>query len=130
MELFAQTRREARVEGLSTRELARRYGVGRPTVRQALLVAEPPPRKPRIRSAPRLEPFKSATDAMLVEGLTAPRKQRHTAGRVFAWLADEYSAVELSYSNGPRLCQDPWGRDRRRGGPSAGRRRDCSRGRR
>lgn len=35
---------------------------------------------------------------MLVEDLTAPRKQRHTARRVFARLADEHGAVELSYS--------------------------------
>ena len=98
MELFAQIRRDARVQDLSIRELARRHGVGRPTVRQALSAAEPPPKKRRVRSAPRLEPFKTAIDAMLVEDLTAPRKQRHTARRVFARLADEHGAVELSYS--------------------------------
>ena len=42
VELFARIRRDARVEELSIRELARRHGVGRPTVRQALLQAEPP----------------------------------------------------------------------------------------
>ncbi len=98
VELFARIRRDARVEGLSIRELARRHGVGRPTVRQALLQAEPPPRKPRVRSAPRLEPFKAAIDAMLVEDTTAPRKQKHTSRRVFARLADEHGASELSYS--------------------------------
>ena len=46
MEVFARIRRDARVESLSTRELARRHGVGRPTVRQALAQAEPPARKP------------------------------------------------------------------------------------
>ena len=35
---------------------------------------------------------------MLTEDLTAPRKQRHTARRVFARLADEHGATELSYS--------------------------------
>ncbi len=40
VEVFAQIRRGARVEGLSIRELARRHGVGRPTVRQALVQAE------------------------------------------------------------------------------------------
>jgi hypothetical protein len=54
VELFARIRRDARVEGLSIRELARRYEVGRPTVRLALS----PPRKPRVRSAPRSEPFR------------------------------------------------------------------------
>ncbi|ROS57745.1 IS21 family transposase [Frigoribacterium sp. PhB24] len=98
VELFARIRRDARVDGLSIRELARRHGVGRPTVRQALAQAEPPSRKPRVRTAPRLDVFKSAIDEMLREDLDAPRKQRHTARRVFARLAEEHGAAELSYS--------------------------------
>ncbi|GAA1437022.1 IS21 family transposase [Microlunatus lacustris] len=98
MELFARIRRDARVEGLSIRELAKRHGVGRATVRQALVQAEPPPRKIPVRVAPRLAPFKAAIDAMLVEDLTAPRKQQHTARRVLARLVDEHGAAELSYS--------------------------------
>ncbi|WP_434056640.1 helix-turn-helix domain-containing protein [Leifsonia sp. McL0608] len=34
LELFAQIRRDARVEGLSMRELARKHGVHRRTVRR------------------------------------------------------------------------------------------------
>lgn len=98
VEVFAQIRRDARVEGLSIRELARRHGVGQPTVRQALLQAEPPPRKPRVRSAPRLDAFKNAIDEMLRLDTEAPRKQKHTARRVFARLADEHGATDLSYS--------------------------------
>lgn len=98
VEVFARIRRDARVEGLSIRELARRHGVGRPTVRLALGQAEPPARKPRVRTAPRLETFKPVIDAMLQQDLEAPRKQRHTARRIFARLADEHGARELSYS--------------------------------
>ena len=101
VELFARIRRDARVEGLSIRELARRYGVGRPTVRQALAQAKPPARKPRVRTAPRLDAFKAVIDEMLRQDLDAPRKQRHTARRIFARLAEEHGATELSYSTVP-----------------------------
>lgn len=89
VELFAAIRRDARVEGFSVRELARRYGVHRRTVRQALEAADPPPRKPRVSLAPRLDPFKAAIDDMLRVDLDVPRKQRHTAPRrILARLAE------------------------------------------
>lgn len=86
------------MEGLSIRALAKRHQVARATVRQALVQAEPPPRKIPVRVASRLAPFKAAIDAMLVQDLTGPRKQQHTARRVLARLVDEHGAVELSYS--------------------------------
>ena len=98
VELFAWIRRDARVEGLSIRELARRYGVGQPTVRQALAQAELPARKSRVRTAPRLDLFKPAIDEMLRQDLDGPRKRKHTARRIFARLAEERDATELSYS--------------------------------
>ncbi|MFD1846980.1 IS21 family transposase [Arthrobacter flavus] len=98
VELFARIRRDARVEGLSVRALAVRHGVHRRTVRQALVSAEPPERKPRRRVSRKLESFKPSIDVMLVEDTTAPRKQRHTARRVLARLIEEHGAGDLSYS--------------------------------
>src|SRR5438552_1418868 len=90
--LFAAIRRDARVEGLSIRALADKYGVHRRTVRQALGSPQPPPRKPVVRVTPVLDTVRDLIDAMLVDDLSAPRKQRHTARRVFERLCDEYGA--------------------------------------
>ena len=98
VDVFAEIRRDARVEGLSVRELARRHGVHRRTVRAAMTSAVPPTRKASVRSSPRLDRFKLAVDAMLIEDLTAFRKQRHTATRILARLAEEPEATDLSYS--------------------------------
>ena len=72
--MFADIRRDAGVEGLSVRELARRHKVHRRTLRAALESAQPPARKSHVRSSPRLEPFTSAIDEMLPPDLRAPRK--------------------------------------------------------
>lgn len=98
VQLFADIHHDARVDGLSIRELARKHGVHRRTVRRALAAAEPPPRKTPVRTAPRLDPYKPAIDQMLLYDLTAPRKQRHTATRILDRLRDEHGATDLSYS--------------------------------
>ena len=98
VELFAAIRRDARVDGLSIRELASKHHVHRRTVRQALASAIPPPRKTPTRTSQRLAPFRTAIDDMLRADLDAPTKQRHTARRVLARLVDEHDVVGLSYS--------------------------------
>jgi transposase len=98
VELFEAIRRDHRRDGLSIRELADKHGVHRRTVRQALESPFPPPRKPRRFVAPKLDPAKPLIDAMLESDLDAPRKQRHTAKRVWERLVDEHGMTGLSYS--------------------------------
>lgn len=92
MELFEHIRRGRREEGLSVRGLARRHRVHRRTVRQALASALPPPRRPAARAAPRLGPHQETIRAWLVADQSAPRKQRHTARRIWQRLVDERGA--------------------------------------
>ncbi len=93
VELFEQIRRDRDREGLSIRELACRHGVHRRTVREALESAVPPARKrPEGRPAPALGAYRELIDSWLEADRTAPRKQRHTAKRVWERLRDEHGA--------------------------------------
>jgi transposase len=93
VEQFERIRRDCRNEGLSIRELARRHRVHRRTVRQALADAVPPARKRPVRTAPVLGPYEDTVRTWLIEDKDAPRKQRHTARRVWQRLVDEEGVV-------------------------------------
>jgi transposase len=96
VELFEQIRRDREFEGLSIHALARRHGVHRRAVRQALVSAVPPARKrPVGRPAPKLGDWRDLIDSWLIADRRAPRKQRHTAKRIFERLRDEHG-VEVS----------------------------------
>jgi transposase len=93
VELFEQIRRDWRAGGSSIRELADRHHVHRRTVRQALASAVPPPRKtypPRPR--PAIGPYEAVIDQWLLADREVPRKQRHTARRVWQRLVAEHGA--------------------------------------
>ena len=91
VDTYFRVRRACLVEGMSVREASRVFGLHRDTVRKMLANATPPgytrkgpPRKPK------LEPFTGVIDAILEADRRAPRKQRHTAKRIFERLRDEY----------------------------------------
>jgi transposase len=101
VELFEQIRKDRRVEGASIRELADRHRVHRRTVRQALESAVPPPRRPYPRRPrPAIDAYAGLIDAWLVADQEVPRKQRHTARRVWQRLVAEHGATcsEVSVS--------------------------------
>ena len=93
VEQFERIRRDRRDEGLSIRELAERHRVHRRTVRAALEDATPPPRQRPVRASPVSGQFEELVRGWLVADADAPRKQRHTARRVWQRLVAEHDAV-------------------------------------
>jgi DNA-binding transcriptional regulator YhcF (GntR family) len=93
VELFERIRRDHREEGLSVRALAVKHRVHRRTVHQALSSPVPPVRKTPEREAPALGPYQEIVGRWLRADLEVPRKQRHTARRVWQRLVDEHGAV-------------------------------------
>jgi transposase len=92
VELFEEIRKAHDREDLGVRALASRFSVHRRVVRLALESPIPPPRKTVVRPSPLLDPWKSTIDGWLAEDEKAPKKQRHTARRVYQRLLEEHGA--------------------------------------
>ena len=89
VELFEQIRREYEFGVGSIKGVARKLGVHRRMVRQALAEARPLERKSSKRKWPVLAPLVPFIDTILEADRQAPRKQRHTAHRIFQRIVAE-----------------------------------------
>ena len=91
VELYARVRRAVLVEGKSRRAVAREFGLARQTVGKMLAYSLPPGyRRQQPVRRPKLGPWQGVIDAILEEDQRRPRKQRHTAKRIFERLRAEH----------------------------------------
>ena len=91
VDVYLRVRRGVMVEGMSIREASRVFGLHRDTVRKMLAYSAPPGyRRQTSPRRPKLEPYTGVIDRILDDDHRVPRKQRHTAQRIFERLRDEY----------------------------------------
>jgi len=91
VEMYARVRRFCIVEGHSSREAADYFGISRWVVRKMLRYSEPPGyRRDQPVHRPVLGPYVGVIDHILDSDRSRPRKQRHTAHRIFERLRDEH----------------------------------------
>jgi len=91
VDLYLKVRHAVRIEGVSERAAARRFGIDPRTVNKMMKFSVPPgymrkkpPRKPK------LDPFIPVIEGILEGDRSRAKKQRHTAKRIFERLRDEH----------------------------------------
>src|SRR5262245_6787081 len=91
MEKWSEIRRRVLVDGLGKRAACREYGIHYKTLKKVLTHPEPPAfRSPERRRPSALGPLLPVVYQILKDDRKAPRKQRHTAVRIFRRLRDEH----------------------------------------
>jgi transposase len=102
VELYGRIRRAVFVEGKSRRAVAKEFGIARETVRKMLRYAVPPGyRREQAVKRPKLGPWLGVIDAILKDDQNQPKKQRHTAKRIFDRLRQEHG-----YTGGYTVVKD------------------------
>jgi len=100
MQQWADIRRRVLVEGVSKRQILRETGMHWRTLEKVLANPQPPGYRTKVpRPRPKLGPFLDRIARILEEDKGCPRKQRHTAKRIFERIRAEgyrggYTAVK------------------------------------
>jgi transposase len=91
VDLYARVRRAVQVDGMSMRNASREFGLSRKTIRKMMGFSVPPGyvrKKPIAR--PKLGPWLGVIDQILEDDKSQPKKQRHTAKRIWDRLKAEH----------------------------------------
>lgn len=96
MELFEEIRREYEFGEGTIQGVARKLRMHRRMVRQAVRNAIPPARRKANRPHWKLKPAMAFIEAILDEDGRAPRKQRHTAHRIWRRIKHEFADLQVS----------------------------------
>lgn len=110
MELYLKVRL-ACSEGMTQRQAAKHFNISRDSVRKMLAYSVPPGyrRRSPVRR-PKLDAFVAIIDGWLDEDMKVPRKQRHTAKRVYDRLREEFA-----FTGGYTIIKDYMRERERRG---------------
>lgn len=106
VELFEEIRREYEFGVGTIQGVARKFGVHRRMVREALAGAVPIEKPPGGRCRPRLEPAVDFIEGILVSDQKAPKKQRHTAHRIYVRLCGERPECQVAESTVRRYVRE------------------------
>jgi transposase len=91
MEVWTEIRRRVLTKELSKRAACKKYDLGWHTLAKILAHDEPPGyRQTKPRGKPKIDAFLPLIHEILVQDRQAPKKQRHTAWRIFERLQKEH----------------------------------------
>ena len=90
MDEYVSVRRMHFEEGLSIREIHRRTGINRRTIKKMITQGSPVPYRRSESRRPVLGEVAPLIDSILEQDRSAPRKQRHSARRIWERLAEEH----------------------------------------
>src|SRR6201990_1646616 len=97
VELYGRARYAVRIEGISRREAARRFGIDPRTVAKMLAFSVPPGyRRSRPAARPKLDPFTGIIDGILAANQGRPSRR------------DDWRAPGAGYGGLPRLPPAPY----------------------
>ena len=102
VDIYAHVRRFVAADGHSQREAATTFGISRDMVAKMMRHTLPPGYRRSVPAArPKLDPFMGFIEETLKTDHEKPRKQRHTAQRIFERLRDEFG-----YTGGYTVVKD------------------------